>query len=128
MHELTLHFRPPAVGVHNYFLNVVDSEFHQVLGTWLVHATAKPPPITKAFTIALPTGQIANKRVAFRNPYPELRTFYLKTDRPDLLVFKDSALEIPAGEKRNMALRFLPSQQEGRAQILIFISDADGKN
>ena len=54
--------------------------------------------------------------------------FQLRTNRDDLLQFKDTRLEIGAGETQNIGLRFAPTQAPGTVEILVFINDEDDKN
>ena len=57
-----------------------------------------------------------------------IQTFQLRTNRDDLLQFKDTRLEIGAGDTQNIGLRFAPTQSPGTIEILVFINDEDDKN
>jgi hypothetical protein len=63
--EVTLLFRPLAVGKRQMFINVVGIlrkvttvsltllyvEFHQLIGAWLISTTSNPPTITQEFDL-----------------------------------------------------------------------------
>lgn len=50
----------------------------------------------QAFEIALPAGggRGCNKRITYTNPYPSPRLYFLGTNRPDLLQFKEDSFEV----------------------------------
>ena len=83
----------------------------------------------QAFELILPVGggKGCNKRISYQNPYPSRRVFNLATSRPDLLQFRDSRLELGAGEAVPIGLRFAPSLTTGSEEIMVFINDEDDK-
>lgn len=50
----------------------------------------------QAFEISLPAGggRGCNKRITYTNPYPSPRLYFLCTNRPDLLQFKEDSFEV----------------------------------
>lgn len=118
------------VGRKFMYLNVVDIEYHQLIRTWLVCVISKSPIISKAYELSLPVGggKGSNKRIAFTNPYGQRKVFQLRTNRDDLLQFKDTRLDMAAGEMQNIGLRFAPTHSPGSVEILVFINDEDDKN
>lgn len=127
VHEVHLTVRPYASGSMRYmYVNVVDVEFHQLVRTWLVCASCQMPVISKSFELQIQVGggKGSNKRVSFTNPYPTKKTFHLKTNRPDMLQFKESIIEVGTGESHSIGLRFTPQQFPGKSEILIFINDS----
>lgn len=50
----------------------------------------------QAFEISLPAGggRGCNKRITYTNPYPSPRLYFLYTNRPDLLQFKEDSFEV----------------------------------
>ncbi|XP_068699711.1 nephrocystin-4-like [Montipora foliosa] len=131
VHELHITLRPRSSGSMRFmYVNVVDVEFHQLVRTWLVCASCQMPVVSKSFELQIQVGggKGSNKRVSFTNPYPTKRTFHLKCNRPDLLQFKEGIIEVGAGESHSIGLRFAPQQFPGKAEILIFINDAEDKN
>lgn len=52
--------------------------------------------IPQAFEISLPAGggRGCNKRITYTNPYPSPRLYFLCTNRPDLLQFKEDSFEV----------------------------------
>ena len=50
------------------------------------------------------------------------------TDRPDLLQFKETVLELEGGASQAIGLRFSPVTQPGIAEVLVFINDEEDKN
>ena len=80
------------------------------------------PVISKAFELELPVGggRGSNKRISYTNQYPSSKVFLLRTNRPDLLQFKDPRLELGGGESKDIGLRFAPCQLPGTTEILVF--------
>ncbi|XP_064610999.1 nephrocystin-4-like isoform X2 [Liolophura sinensis] len=130
VHELRVAVRPMRVGNKFFYINVVDTEYHQLLRTWLVCVNCRAPMISRAFELNLPIGggKGSNKRITFTNPYPYKKTFLLRSNRDDLLQFKDTRLEIDGGATQNIGLRFAPCMRPGVTEILIFINDEEEKN
>ncbi|XP_066546868.1 nephrocystin-4 [Amia ocellicauda] len=128
--DLQIGVRPQKAGSKFIYLNVVDVEYHQLVASWLLCVSCKQPLISKAFEILLPVGggKGSNKKITYTNPYPTRRAFFLRTNHPDLLQFKEDAFEIRGGETYTIGLRFAPSQSSGMEDILIFINDTQDKN
>nr|XP_006819889.1 PREDICTED: nephrocystin-4-like [Saccoglossus kowalevskii] len=130
VHEIHVGVRPTSVGSKFMYINVVDTEYHQLVRSWLICVTCRQPVISKAFELQLPVGggKGSNKRISYTNPYPYKKVFNLRSNRDDLLQFKETKIEIGAGQVHTIGLRFTPSQVPGSAEILIFINDAEDKN
>uniref|UniRef100_A0A8C7E313 Nephrocystin 4 n=1 Tax=Naja naja TaxID=35670 RepID=A0A8C7E313_NAJNA len=128
--DLHLGLRPQSAGSRFISLNLVDIEFHQLVSTWLVSVSCRQPFISKAFEIVLPPGggKGLNKKITYTNSYPSPRAYFLHTNRPDLLHFKEGSFQVRGGETYTIGLRFAPSQNAGEEEILIYINDAEGKN
>ncbi|XP_058017326.1 nephrocystin-4 isoform X1 [Ahaetulla prasina] len=128
--DLHLGLQPQSAGCRFISLNLVDVEFHQLVSTWLVSMTCRQPFISKAFEIVLPSGggKGSNKKITYTNSYPSPRAYFLHTNRPDLLHFKEDSFQVGGGETYTIGLRFAPSQNAGEEEILIYINDAEGKN
>ncbi|CAH1775289.1 unnamed protein product [Owenia fusiformis] len=128
--EINVGVRPLQVGSKFLYLNVVDTEYHQLIRTWLVCISCRAPLVSKAFELMLPVGggKGSNKRISYMNPYPTKKTFLLCSNRDDLVQFRDTRLEIGAMESASIGLRFAPSQTPGSTEILVFINDEDDKN
>ncbi|XP_063173782.1 nephrocystin-4 [Candoia aspera] len=128
--DLHLGLRPRSAGSRFAYLNLVDVEFRQLVSSWLVSMSCRQPFISKAFEIVLPPGggKGSSKKITYANSYPSRRTYFLHTNHPDLLHFKEDSFEVGGGETHTIGLRFAPSQNTGEEEILIYINDADGKN
>ncbi|XP_077167305.1 nephrocystin-4 isoform X1 [Paroedura picta] len=128
--DLHLGIRPQRPGSQFIYLNLVDVEYHQLVSSWLVCVSCRQPLISKAFEILLPAGggKGSNKKITYSNPYPTRRAYFLRTNRPDLLQFKEDSFEIGRGETYTIGLRFAPSQSAGEEEILIYINDHEDKN
>ncbi|XP_077787589.1 nephrocystin-4 isoform X6 [Podarcis muralis] len=128
--DLHLGVRPQSAGSRFVYLNLVDVEYHQLVSSWLVCLSCRQPLVSKAFEIVLPPGggKGSNKRITYANPYPSRRVYFLHTNRPDLLQFKEDSFEIGGGETYTIGLRFAPSQSAGEEEILIYINDHEDKN
>ena len=67
-----------------------------------------------------------SKKISYTNPYSFRKTFLLRTNRPELVQFKDPKLEVNPKERVFFSVRFLPnSYVHGRTEILLFINDAE---
>ncbi|XP_068270841.1 nephrocystin-4 [Nyctibius grandis] len=128
--ELRIGVRPRRAGSRFIYLNLVDVESHQLVSSWLLCLCCRQPLISKAFEISLPAGggRGCNKRITYTNPYPSPRLYFLCTNRPDLLQFKEDSFEVAGGEVYTIGLRFAPSQATGEEEILIHINDHEDKN
>ncbi|XP_067167069.1 nephrocystin-4 isoform X2 [Apteryx mantelli] len=128
--DLYVGVRPQKAGSRFIYLNLVDVEYHQLVSSWLVCASCRQPLLSKAFEITLPAGggKGSNKRITYTNPYPSRRLYFLHTNRPDLLQFKEDSFEIGGGEVYTIGLRFAPSHNTGEEEILIHINDREDKN
>ncbi|XP_057212915.1 nephrocystin-4-like [Triplophysa rosa] len=117
-------------GSRFFYLNVVDVDTRQLVGSWLLCITCRQPVISKAFEIKVPVdgGKGSNKKISFTNPYSTSKVFKLSTDHPDLLMFKEEQFKIRGGEIYTIGLRFAPTQNPGTEEILIFINDQQDKN
>ncbi|XP_019367155.1 PREDICTED: nephrocystin-4 isoform X1 [Gavialis gangeticus] len=128
--DLHIGVRPQKAGSKFIYLNLVDVEYHQLVSSWLVCVSCRQPLISKAFEITLPAsgGKGSNKRITYTNPYPSRRMYFLHTNRPDLLQFKEDSFELRGGEVYTIGLRFAPTQNTGEEEILIYINDHEDKN
>eukprot|EP00051_Salpingoeca_urceolata_P021125 m.325945 g.325945 ORF g.325945 m.325945 type:complete len:371 (+) comp19739_c0_seq11:3368-4480(+) len=126
--EVGVTFQPSFVGNEWVTVNAVDVDRRELVRTWLVHAQANTPVVSKAFEISVAVGKPSNKRVSYTNDYPVTKVFYLETDRPDLIHFKDKVMELSPGEKQHIGLKFFAVAQPGMTEMLVFINDADGSN
>ncbi|NXS76141.1 NPHP4 protein, partial [Pandion haliaetus] len=128
--DLYLGVRPRRAGSRFIYLNLVDVESHQLVSSWLLCLSCRQPLVSKAFEISLPAGggRGCNKRITYTNPYPSPRLYFLCTNRPDLLQFKEDSFEVAGGEVYTIGLRFAPSQGVGEEEILIHINDHEDKN
>ncbi|XP_047581739.1 nephrocystin-4 [Lutra lutra] len=128
--DLHVAVRPRRAGSRFIHLNLVDVDYHQLVASWLVCLSCRPPLISKAFeiTLAAGDGKGANKRITYTNPYPSARTFHLHSDRPDLLQFREDSFQVGGGETYTIGLRFAPRESTGEEEILIYINDHEDKN
>ncbi|XP_017650903.1 nephrocystin-4 isoform X3 [Nannospalax galili] len=128
--DLHVGVRPRKAGSRFVHLNLVDMDYHQLVASWLVCLSCRQPLISKAFeiTMAAREGKGVNKRITYTNPYPSRRTYYLHSDRPDLLQFKEDSFQLAGGETYTISLRFVPSGSVGQEEILIYINDQEDKN
>eukprot|EP00736_Rhodelphis_marinus_P011703 Rmarinus@m.28387 len=126
--EMSLQYRPLVQGKRDMQLNLVDSERRILVGSWLVSATAKLPMVQKEFSVDLKAKKALTKKLSYVNPYPQPRRFYLRTNQPNLLKFKEENMEIPPGGQRYIGLRFLPSYREGSLDMYVFINDENDQN
>ncbi|XP_072587222.1 nephrocystin-4 isoform X10 [Vulpes vulpes] len=128
--DLHVGVRPHRAGSRFIHLNLVDVDYHQLVASWLVCLSCRPPLISKAFeiTLAAGKGRGANKRITYTNPYPSQRTYHLYSDHPDLLQFREDSFQVGGGETYTIGLWFAPRQSPGEEEILIYINDHEDKN
>ncbi|XP_058408724.1 nephrocystin-4 isoform X3 [Diceros bicornis minor] len=128
--DLHVSVRPCRAGSRFVHLNLVDVDYHQLVASWLICLSCRPPLISKAFEITLAAGEGkgANKRITYTNPYPSTRTYHLHSDHPELLQFKEDSFQVGGRETYTIGLRFVPSQRAGEEEILIYINDHEDKN
>ncbi|XP_025768341.1 LOW QUALITY PROTEIN: nephrocystin-4 [Puma concolor] len=128
--DLHVGVTPRRAGTRFIHLNLVDVDYHQLVASWLVCLSCRPPLISKAFEITLAAGEGkgANKRITYTNPYPTPRTYRLLSDRPDLLQFREESFQVGGGETYTIGLRFASRQSTGEEEILIYINDHEDKN
>ncbi|MBV94667.1 Nephrocystin-4, partial [Eschrichtius robustus] len=128
--DLHVGVRPRRAGSRFVHLNLVDVDAHQLVASWLVCLSCRPPLISKAFEITLPAGggKGANKRITYTNPYPSPRAYRLHSDHPRLLQFKEDAFQVGGGETYTIGLRFASRREAGEEEILIYINDHEDKN
>nr|XP_035920399.1 nephrocystin-4 isoform X1 [Halichoerus grypus]XP_035920401.1 nephrocystin-4 isoform X1 [Halichoerus grypus] len=128
--DLHVAVRPQRAGSRFIHLNLVDVDYHQLVASWLVCLSCRPPLISKAFEITLAAGEGkgANKRITYTNPYPSQRTYHLHSDHPELLQFREDCFQVRGGETYTIGLRFAPRQSAGEEEILIYINDHEDKN
>ncbi|XDA81708.1 hypothetical protein R6Z07F_011639 [Ovis aries] len=128
--DLHVSVRARRPGSRFTHLHLVDVDAHQLVASWLLCLSCRPPLISKAFEIKLPAGggRGANKRITYTNPYPSRRAYRLHSDHPHLLQFKEDAFQVGGGETYTIGLRFASRQRAGEEEILIYINDHEDKN
>ncbi|KAM8791790.1 nephrocystin-4 [Rhynchonycteris naso] len=128
--DLHVSVRPRRAGSRFVHLNVVDVDFHQLVASWLMCLSCRPPLISKAFEITMAAGDRkgADKQITYTNPYPFRRTYHLHSDHPELLRFKEDTFQVAGGETYAIGLLFMPRRRAGEEDILIHINDHDDKN
>ncbi|KAK1340562.1 hypothetical protein QTO34_019132 [Cnephaeus nilssonii] len=128
--DLHVGVRPRRAGSRFVHLNVVDVDYHQLVASWLVCLSCRPPLISKAFeiTMAAGEGKGAHKQITYTNPYPFRRAYRLHSDHPDLLQFTEDSFQVAGGETYTIDMRFAPSRRAGEREVLIHINDHEDKN
>ncbi|KAJ3311767.1 hypothetical protein HDV04_003779 [Boothiomyces sp. JEL0838] len=115
---------PPYSSIENRSLiNIVEYETGMLLHSWLVVCHYSLPPITKSFDIQIEKGKLSNKRVSYTNPFLHRKLFAMRTDKPNLVQFKQDRLELSGGETQYIGLKFLPCEVLRDAEILIFMNN-----
>ncbi|KAI8809242.1 hypothetical protein BJ742DRAFT_805563 [Cladochytrium replicatum] len=125
--EIQLTICPAKMTEHEISLNIVDSTSCSLINRWLVILHTQRPSITKKFDLQIARNKATTKRVSYTNPYQQRRIFYLHTDKPDLLDFREDVLDMNGGQTLHIGLRFLPNSQpagiSNATEILIFLND-----
>ncbi|XP_050411736.1 nephrocystin-4 isoform X2 [Patella vulgata] len=130
VHELNVAVRPNRQGNKFYYINVVDVEYHQLVRSWLICSSCRPPIISRAFELILPVGggKGSSKKITYTNPYPIKKIFLVRTDRADLVQLKETQFEIDGGGSHTIGLRFAPVMQTGTLEFFVYINDEEDKN
>ncbi|KAJ3272165.1 Nephrocystin-4 [Terramyces sp. JEL0728] len=121
--EIPLLLPPYSAPENKCLINIVECEASILLYSWLVVCHYSLPPITKSFDIQIEKGKLSNKRVSYTNPFLHKKTFMMRTDKPNLVQFKNQRIELAGGETQYIGLRFLPSDILQSADILIFMNN-----
>ncbi|KAM9342563.1 nephrocystin-4 [Pholidichthys leucotaenia] len=127
--ELQLKVQPWQAGSRFLYMNAVDVEQHRLITAWLLCLSVHRPILSKAFEVCVPVGggRGSSKKITYTNPYTSSRMFLLRSDRPDLLQFKEDKFQIGGGESYSIGLRFAPSQSPGSAEILVYVNNMEEK-
>ncbi|KXS11734.1 hypothetical protein M427DRAFT_421770 [Gonapodya prolifera JEL478] len=123
LNEVTLFVRPKSVGNKEILVNIMDVNEGQLIASWTIVCHCLAPTVTKSFDVRLQTCRGSSKRVSYTNPYPAPKKFTLRTDRPDLLSFKEVEIEMEAGGTRYIHIRFMPRTTKGNVEAFVFIND-----
>ncbi|XP_053776238.1 nephrocystin-4 isoform X2 [Desmodus rotundus] len=127
--DLHVGVRPRRAGGRFVHLNVVDVDYHQLVASWLVCLSCRPPLISKAFEITMAAGQGrgVHKQITYTNPYPFRRAYHLHSDHPGLLQFKEDTFQVEGGETYTIDLHFAPGRGAGEEEVLVHINDPEDK-
>lgn len=128
-HEIHMSLKLMQTGIKYIFVNVVDVEFRQLVRSWLVCATCRPPVITKAFeqVLSVGTGRHISKKISYRNPYSVTKQFHLTSTSPEMIQFREDVIEIPACQSSPIGIKFVPQMIPVNIEVLIFINNDDDK-
>jgi hypothetical protein len=109
-------------------VHMVDCDSGELVGAWLVRATAAVPQVTKTFQIELPLHVPSHKKIAYVNPWGEPRVFQVRTSDPTMVKAKQPRLEIAPKTKSYVRLWFAAVHKPVIKEVLVFINDADDQN
>lgn len=124
--EIKLLFSPSLKhAVQRTQIHIVNKATREMVGVFLLNVHPVAPTVTKSFHLQLNVGTAANKRVSYSNAYSTLRTFYLQSSRPDLLVFREPVLKLQPRQTAFIHMKFLPVESPNSAQIYVFINDSN---
>lgn len=104
-------------------VNLVDVETHELVGAWVVRVALALPAITKTYTLTLPRGQPAQKKIAYANPWDEEQTIVLRSSAPSQLAPRDAVLQIPSRGTAFLRLGFGAVAHPMRNDVYLFIND-----
>jgi nephrocystin-4 len=117
-----------SAGGSDVVVNIVDNDSYEIVGNYLVSVSASLPSVKELYQLEVAAHTGASKKIAFTNPYDAPRKFSLETDRPDLLMFTQSDLQLGPKETAMIAFILSPSSQRGGTSIYIFVNDEMGRN
>ncbi|KAJ3322199.1 Nephrocystin-4 [Boothiomyces sp. JEL0866] len=137
LNEIPILLPPYSTHESRSLINIVgkpifnaEYETKNLLYSWLVVGHYSLPPITKSFDIQIEKGKLSNKvfefliqRVSYTNPFLHKKSFIMRTDKPNLVQFKQERLELSGGETQYIGLRFLPCETLRDSEIMIFMNN-----
>ncbi|XP_008411314.1 nephrocystin-4 isoform X1 [Poecilia reticulata] len=127
--ELQLRVQPWQAGSRFLYVNAVDMDQKRLFAAWLLCLSVHHPVLSKAFEVSVPAGngRGSSRKITYTNPYTSTRMFFLRSDHPDLLQFREDKFQIGGGESYTIGLRFAPSQSSGSAEILVYVNNSEEK-
>ncbi len=128
LNEVPFSVTPEHQGYSTVRVHLVDEATAAVVAAWAVAVHAQPALLSKAFDLHVPLGSALSKKVSYPNPFAQQREFHIRTDRPDLVSFKESIILMGPNEAKFIGLRFQPRERPLKASATVFINDAEGRN
>lgn len=122
VHRLPYNYTATAPGATHHLVHVLEEMSDRLIMAFVVSFSIRPPDLTDTYTVELPRLKRCTKQISYQNPYRQARTYTLLTDRPDLLEFKSTNLEVRANESVPIRIRFLPTRTDFSA--LVFVNAA----
>ncbi|TMW59604.1 hypothetical protein Poli38472_004673 [Pythium oligandrum] len=116
----------PAPCISRVLVHLVDMETRELLGSWTLFISLARPTITKSYELQLPRQQVAQKKIAYTNPWDQPQTIVLRSSMPTVLRPRDAVLQIPPTGQVFLRLVFpvqSPSDELPPREVLLFIND-----
>ena len=126
--QITVMFRPTVAASQNALLFLIDQDDKSLVYAHYLSLEAARPVVSKSFELKIPCGSIANKKVAYKNPYTIQKAFLLFTDRPEVVRLKRPKLEIRPSERDFIQMAVSAPANPTAEDVLIFINDLEDKN
>eukprot|EP01107_Rhizomastix_libera_P010838 TRINITY_DN28184_c0_g1_i1.p1 TRINITY_DN28184_c0_g1~~TRINITY_DN28184_c0_g1_i1.p1 ORF type:complete len:1219 (-),score=373.79 TRINITY_DN28184_c0_g1_i1:93-3749(-) len=126
--EIPLRYFPMKQCKSEVIVHIVDSEFRELVASFLINATSTKPLITRAFVVQILSERSKNKKITYTNPYPCNKTFKLITNDPSILSFRTPDIfSLPPGcsESIGLCLTAPTPARSAPADVLVFINDAE---
>lgn len=126
--EVRLLYEPTEPGTRDHLVHVVDARNRTVLERWMVHTSSTLPLVSKTYDIVREISLApVHKSISFTNPYPSEKRFKLKTNKPELVQFRERELVVPSQQSTNIGLVLSPTAVSHPNYILVFVNDVQEK-
>ena len=130
LNEVTLSLKPNNSGYQQYYINVVDIEYHKLISAWIIAASVSDAIVTQEFQLSVSTVKGSSKKITYTNPYSNKKFFLVSTNKFSLLQFKENTkFELGGFESIQIPVLFKPIHNKGQSSkqttILVFINDAE---
>lgn len=154
LQEVHVLIRSEHSGVKNYSVNVVDSQNHKLVETWILRVDTRVPMVSKTFgklfllesnpkshhmreflqfllvnKVQYGQSQPIVKRISYTNPYQVQKSFFFSCTRPDLVHLQHQKLDFQANEKRFINITLLPAfDVSPETDVFLFINNDQDAN
>ena len=127
--RLQFTFTPAAPGDRKVVVQLVDVATGALVASWLLRTSNALPAVSRTYTVPLPVGGRADKKIPYVNAWDAPRRFRVVSTNPGLVTVKEPLLALPAHGRDAIRIGIGPAPAFGREDVLLFINDGDdGQN
>ncbi|EQC33112.1 hypothetical protein SDRG_09100 [Saprolegnia diclina VS20] len=126
--RIEVRFATMQVCAKQIVVHVVDVDSRDLVGAWLLNTTVSEPIVTKVFDVTLPTGVPVLKKISYRNPWDEDRSFVLRSNDPSIMKPREPRLQLQGNGDGYLRLAFAPHSLPCSKKVYLFINDHQDQN